>query len=551
MSADPTPERSAAAAQNAPTLLGAEARADQPQQRARTKHAWLANKKQELLAPANAILELNEILVKDARERGQDGFVRDLEQIRASAQRLLALAHQLLDPANIPAADTDFTQRIRHDLRTPLTHIIGLCEIWLENATDDLMLEGFVNDLGRIHALSKETLVGIDALLGFGQLANDSEIHLDRMIEEVAETLTPSPTEGAAPEKGNVLVVDDNTINRDILYRRLSRAGHEVTQAENGRQALEIARRQPFDLILLDIIMPELNGYQVLEQLKADPALRHVPVIMISALGELDSVVRCIERGAEDYLSKPFNPVLLQARINACLEKKRLRDREVLHLAEIEKERRRADELLHVILPGAIVKELKETNAVRPRRFDAVAVLFCDIVGFTSFCDNNRPEDVVLYLQQLVEAWEEIALRHQVEKIKTIGDAFMATAGLLQPTEDHPVLHCVRCGLELIAACQSLPTGWNLRVGIHAGPVVAGVIGRRQYLFDLWGDTVNTAARMESNGIPGCITLSGAAWKSIAHCCRGESRGQITIKGKGQMEMVRFDGFLNSSGDQP
>jgi class 3 adenylate cyclase len=266
---------------------------------------------------------------------------------------------------------------------------------------------------------------------------------------------------------------------------------------------------------------------------------------MISGLDQVDGVVRCIEMGAEDYLAKPFNTVLLQARVHACLEKKRLRDREAQYLEQIQKERQRADDLLRVILPNEIIKELKETNQVRPRRFEQVSVLFCDIVGFTPFCDANAPEEVVRYLQQLIEAWEEIALKYEVEKIKTIGDAFMAAAGLLQQTSDHPVIHCVRCGLEMIDACQRLPPRWNLRVGIHAGPVVAGVIGRRQYLFDLWGDTVNIAARMESLGVPGAVVLSGSAWQQIAHRCRGDSRGKIKVDGKGEIELVRFGGFFD------
>src|SRR5262249_8701783 len=159
----------------------------------------------------------------------------------------------------------------------------------------------------------------------------------------------------------------------------------------------------------------------------------------ISALDEVDSVVRCIQMGADDYLPRPFNPVLLRARIRACLEKKRLRDREARYLEQIEREQRRSDELLHVILPDQVVKELKATNGVRPRRYDEVAVLFADIVGFTPYCDRHCPEEVVSHLQRLVEAWEDSALRHQVQKIKTIGDAFMAASGLLHRVEN-PVL---------------------------------------------------------------------------------------------------------------
>jgi class 3 adenylate cyclase len=195
-----------------------------------------------------------------------------------------------------------------------------------------------------------------------------------------------------------------------------------------------------------------------------------------------------------------------------------------------------------VLLPRAIVTELKATSTVVPRRYEHVAVLFADIVEFTPYCEHHPPEEVVAHLQQLVETWEEIALRHGVEKIKTIGDAFMAASGLLTEVAN-PVLNCVHCGLEMLAATQASPAKWNLRVGIHFGQVVGGILGRRQYLFDLWGDAVNTASRMESHGLSGAITLSAQAWRQIAPWARGTSMGFVPIKGKGEMEMIRFDGF--------
>ena len=202
--------------------------------------------------------------------------------------------------------------------------------------------------------------------------------------------------------------------------------------------------------------------------------------------------------------------------------------------------------MLNVILPKTVVKELKDTNTVMPKRHDQVTVLFCDIVGFTPYCDTRHPEQVLPHLRDLVEMWEEIAERHGVEKIKTVGDAFMAAAGLLQKTADDPVVTSVQCGLEMIAVCKTLPPRWSLRVGIHVGPVVAGVIGKRQYLFDLWGDTVNTAQRMESHGVADSVVLSEPAWKSIAHRARGHSIGHIPVNGKGAlrgMEMFRFEEF--------
>jgi CheY-like chemotaxis protein len=503
----------------------------------RTRRAWLAHQRQELLAPAHALVELSEMLAQDARDRGREDFRDDLEKVRQAGHRLLTLLLQdVLGRTGEAAEAGGLAARVRHDLRTPLAEIIGVSELWLEDA-DEQLLEGFVGDLREVRAQARKLLASLDDFLGYLRAPDGPPAGGGDSIEEAIVTLYAAPELGAPlAHRATLLVVDDNDSNRAALRRRLTRQGHAVAVAADGREALERVRDQPPDLILLDVILPGLSGFQVLERLKADERLRHIPVIMMSALDEVDSVVRCIETGAEDYLTKPFNPVLLQARIGACLEKKRL-------LEAVEQERRRADELLHVILPGEVVQELKATDAVRPRRFEDVAVLFADVAGFTPFCDRSRPEEVVEHLQALVERAEEIALAHGVEKIKTIGDAFMAAAGLLRPAAN-PVLACLRCGLDLLAAGRALPTGWDLRVGIHVGPVVAGVIGRRQYLFDLWGDTVNTAARLESHGLPGTVSLSGPAWQRVAGLCRGEPLGPVAVKGKGTLEVVRFAAFL-------
>jgi class 3 adenylate cyclase len=197
-----------------------------------------------------------------------------------------------------------------------------------------------------------------------------------------------------------------------------------------------------------------------------------------------------------------------------------------------------------VILPDDVVAELKATNTVKPRRHENVAVLFCDIVGFTAYCDRREPEEVIGYLQQLVEIFELIADNNGLEKIKTIGDSFMTTAGLLRPL-DNPALSCVKSGLEMVAVAPTLPPRWQVRVGVHVGPVVAGVIGRQQYLFDVWGDTVNTAARVESLGVPNAVNVSRDAWQQVAHLCSGESTGLVQIKGKsGEIELFHVHRLL-------
>ena len=217
-------------------------------------------------------------------------------------------------------------------------------------------------------------------------------------------------------DEPKILVVDDNEANRSLLVRRLERQGYAaVREASGGAEALTMLRAEAFDLVLLDIMMPEIDGYEVLRRIKADPALRDVPVLAISALTDLASVVRCIELGADDHLPKPFNPFLFRARIGASLEKKRLRDQQAAYLAEIERERRRADELLHVILPAPAVEELKRTDRVAPRRFEDVAVMFADVADFTAYCERHPPEEVVAALQALAEAFEELTAAHGLE----------------------------------------------------------------------------------------------------------------------------------------
>jgi CheY-like chemotaxis protein/class 3 adenylate cyclase len=493
---------------------------------------FLASARDEVLAPVAVVLARCERLL--GQSGGQpDDFAADLRRIQESGRRLRQLAAEVFDPQKLPFAHSEgfarLQSRVRHDMLNALNPIINYCEMWLEDAPQQ-GLARFLGDLREIHAQGRRCLAVLDRVLK-SKGASGRETHVVAAL--------PGPIPGA--EGGRFLVVDDEADNRDILCRMLVRQGHQPSTAENGMQALEQLRGRKFDVVLLDVRMPVMDGYATLQAIKADEELRELPVIMISASGDADLCIRCIALGAEDYLPKPFNPMLLQARINACLEKKRFHDREKDYLEQIERERRRADELLHVILPPGVVAELKANNAVQPRRYEGVAVLFADIAGFTPYCDGHDPVEVVHKLQDVVEAWEEIAQRHAVEKIKTIGDAFMAASGLLERAAN-PVLNCIRCGQEMIAATRVIP-GWDLRVGIHLGAVVAGVIGRRQYLFDLWGDTVNTAARMESHGIPGAITLSRAAWDRVAADCDGEPLF-VTVKGKGKLEMVRFKGFL-------
>lgn len=255
-------------------------------------------------------------------------------------------------PSSHAIFEAEALSHIRHELRTPLNQIIGYSEMLEEDATDAGQ-GALVPDLQKIQKAARNLDGLIQTHLGTHVLGALDAVIADDEVHHTAAGEARQPVGFAIPDSddaadhhltqlcGHVLAVDDNESNRDMLSRRLLRHGLTVEVAVDGIDALAQLEAKPFDLVLLDIMMPELDGYEVLKRMKASDNLRHIPVVMISALDELESVVRCIEAGAEDYLSKPFNPTLLRARIGACLEKKALRDQEQEYLATIETTQKR------------------------------------------------------------------------------------------------------------------------------------------------------------------------------------------------------------------
>jgi two-component system sensor histidine kinase/response regulator len=236
----------------------------------------------------------------------------------------------------VTAARTSVSSQLLHDLRTPLNQIIGYSEMLSEDAGADVVV-----DLNRVRDAGHRMLALIEE--NFTARRGKSAAPADD--EDEATPREPLATRVEAAASGLLLVVDDDAANRDVLSRRLVRQGHRVATASSGAEALQLMHDTAFDVVLLDIMMPDLDGYEVLGRIKNDEALRHVPVIMISAIDDVQSVVRCIEAGADDYLAKPFDPTLLKARIGASLEKKRGRDRESVLYAELQKNYERLQEV--------------------------------------------------------------------------------------------------------------------------------------------------------------------------------------------------------------
>jgi len=491
-----------------------------------------AQLRHDLRTPFNQIIGYSEMLIEDAEASNNEFVVNNIGQVLTDAQQLLALIDEVLDPH----AQRPSQERLNRDLLFPLSHLLSHVER-LVHTSQQRGDEEITGDIERI----LEAVRRLDEIVSSGAVSR-----VIMAVRPTAGEAAVAVREAAgAPRRpvthvdtGKLLVVDDNESNRNMLSRRLLRQGHTVKLAENGKRALEMLREEDFDLVLLDVMMPEMDGYQVLEHLHADDKLRGLPVIMISALDQLDTVVKSIELGAEDYLPKPFNPVVLRARIGACLEKKRLRDRERAYIKKLRSEQERSEQLLLNILPRPIAERLKEGQRTIADVFPDVTVLFADLVGFTRMSEQLPPAELVAMLNKIFSMFDQLAEKHGLEKIKTIGDEYMAASGLPMPRPDHAEA-MAEMALDMLAVIERFNAkrnrGVRIRIGMNCGPVTAGIIGTKKFAYDLWGDTVNIASRMESHGIANAIQVTEATYKRLRHKYAFQRRGIIHVKGKGAL----------------
>ncbi len=337
-----------------------------------------------------------------------------------------------------------------------------------------------------------------------------------------------------APSGGRLLVVDDSQVNRLLLVRGLEQQGHEVVSAENGKEAMRLLRASPFDLLLLDIEMPEMNGFQVLEALLLDRVLRDMPVIMISASDELDRVVRCIEMGAEDYLTKPVNPVLLRARVNASLEKKRLRDQQ-----------RR---LFRTFATPEVAEELLRTGFMLGGKNVEATAMFVDIRSFTSIAETQDPAATIELLNDFYALTFDAITRQGGTVNQMLGDGLMAVFGAPMPRADH-CERAVRAAREMVdnlagfnskQAASGKPV-IRIGVGIASGKMIAGYTGtQHRATYTCVGDTVNLAARLEAHTkmVGSTILLDENTRKTLRADIRVTELGPIQFKGKQQAVQV-------------
>jgi class 3 adenylate cyclase len=495
----------------------------------------------------------------------------------------------------------DPAAQLRHELRTPLNHIIGYAEMLLEELEAEDKA-GLAPGLAGVRADARELLARLNDVLAQGrgepaavtaasQLLRPSlerirstvDLVRRRAVEAGVGHVTPdlerirSATErldelirhGATPavhaagdeagaaaggaRAGVILVVDDNADNRDMLARRLRRQGYEVLTADGGQAALDTLARAPVDLLLLDVMMPDIDGYAVLQRVKSDPALRDVPVVMISALDEMDSVVRCIKLGADDYLGKPFDAVLLQARVGACLEKKRLHDQDARHRRELAEwnrtlERRVADQVEQLERLGRLKRffspQLAElivaggtADPLATHRRE-ITVVFLDLRGFTAFAETAEPEEVMAVLREYHAEMGRLILAHGGTLERFTGDGMMIFFN--DPVEvPNPAERALRMAVAMRDVVAGLAARWRKRgwdlglgVGIAQGYATLGAIGFEGRVdYGAIGTVTNLAARLCGEAAAGEILVSARVASELENLIDAEELGRVSLKG--------------------
>ena len=523
----------------------------------------------ELRTPINHIIGYSELLLEVAEERDAPNLQADLEKIRAAGAELSVLVNESLDPARVQSIRPD-TLSLSRDLRTPLNTIVGYSELLEEEAEEGAYVD-LLPDLQRIRTAGRHLLGQVHALL---DLADDLGDDLAGGTDDPDTAMSPlsavawppasapatSLLDRAMVREAKLLVVDDDEANRDMLSRRLERLGYRGALAEDGRAALSKIAAESFDLILLDIVMPEMDGYEVLLRLKADETQRHVPAIVLSASDELDTAVRCIELGAEDYLPKPIDAVLLRARIGACLEKKYLHDQEQQHLATIERmaaqlaewnqtlEERVAEQTAQLdrvsrlkrFLPARLAETLVATGdeSLLERHRRQIAIVFCDLRGFTPFSETAEPEEVMDVLAEYHEAMGALISEHEGTVEHFAGDGLMVVFN--DPFEcPDPETRAVRMAVQMRDRMIALSRTWLRRdhelgfgVGITFGLATLGQIGYEGRLhYAAIGNVVNLAARLCGEAKDGQILASRRVGLAVEEIAEIVQVGNLSLKG--------------------
>lgn len=442
----------------------------------------------ELLPVAESLDRFCQLLAVDA-----GNFPEDMEAyaraMGAASQGLLTFVAQGLSPPPVGASNAEVEEQIRHirlDIGNRINQVQGYGQLFRLELAESL-LDTLADELIKIEQLCYRAMAVLQRHKGLGEEVQGGTVTSSWSISD--KQVTFSSTIGAREEPASILVVDDTLSSRDILVRFLRRQGHDVSEASDGREAIEKLREGEFDLVLLDCMMPEMDGVATLQAIKRDERLRHTPVIVVSALDRMRQEVQCIEIGAEDFLPKPIDLPLLRARTASCLERKRLREREYAQFFTPQLARHFA----------RFPQELNESREA------TVTMLFCDIRGFSRTSELLGPSETLDWLQDVIGTLSDSVIEHRGVLVDYIGDALLAMFGALEEKETHADQACLTA-LDMLARVPALNAKWKpiigqetrVGIGINTGVAQVGNTGtRRKFKYGPLGPAVNLASRVQ------------------------------------------------------
>lgn len=486
----------------------------------------------DLRTPMNAILGYSEVLVEEAEELGVVHLKHDLQRLQEHAKAMLErIGEALPAAADTSGRDADeLRAQVRAKLDEPAKALLQQARELSQKA---IGIEAAHSDLDRL-------------VIASGKLSTLVE-GLDRPPEPVAHSAaSPNVHEtlgrlASAPVKepmaqGRLLIVDDNAMNRDLLSRQLAREGYTVMESPSGQDALQKLNLDEYDLVLLDVVMPEMDGLQVLDRINSDARLSGVPVVMLSALDEIAGVARCLERGAADYLTKPVDPVLLRARVRSTLNIRRLRE-DLRHAEqELESGYQVARRLAQSIVPVSVAPRLEHGEMPACTHYPEVTALVVKIEGMDALAERV-PADALKAIASVHELFERGCRDKSIGLSRMTDRTLTAVAGAPTWDERH-----TRSAADLAIAMQTAiatqaisAASLRVRCGIHTSALTTGVVGGERLVLGLWGDAVSLAEALATSASIGEIRVSNSACAQLGSDYAFGSQTVVDVPGRGRV----------------
>jgi CheY-like chemotaxis protein/class 3 adenylate cyclase len=501
----------------------------------RVRRATLAFVRHELRTPVNAMIGYSEMLLEDAEEAGDSEAAADLRRICTCSREILRQLETILSTERISTEQgrdlESYGMQIRADLRDPLGAIVGYTEMLIESSEDSGQASR-IPDLNRVLTASKTLLQLSNDIAELATHATDavpSQMMQGASLAQGTLAKLRSVQQDAAQQNrtGALLVVDDSATNRDLLARQLARRGYIVDTAASGAEAIDRMAEQPFDLVLLDVLMPDLDGVGVLLRMKNDDRLADIPVIMLSALDEVDSVVRCLELGATDFVSKPFHPTILDARIQTALQAAASRASATQREPVVV-----SDSALSRIIDGSLPDYIVERVARgQSRQLDGVTNAAACFVDLDYALAASDPTERARLTEILIEAAHDACFREDA-RVLLQGIGLVMVAGFPEPATD-ATQRITRTAIAFMEHAES--AGLKLRAGMHTGSVYAALVGQHNLSYWVWGDAIDLSRRLAMAADRGSVSVSAAAQALVKDSFPVVSKGVIEVPGRGQM----------------